>query len=134
MKVVKVSDTYGTDREVHCPRGGFVSYRPVVARDEMGFSICKTVVPRGDWQHWRYDNHCEACFCVEGRGWLKNVTTGDQYLIEPGSIYLVERGDDHLFKAETHQVVLISIFNPPLVGDEVHDKSGTYPAELKIGS
>jgi L-ectoine synthase len=128
MKVVKVADTLGTEREVHCPHGGFISYRMALAKDGMGFSVHYTVIPQGGWQHWHYKRHLEACFCIKGRGWLKEIEHPLQrtHLIEPGTMYLLDSHDDHMFKAETVEVVLISIFNPAVAGNEVHDADGSY--------
>ena len=126
MKVVKAADVINTERHVECPKGGFTSTRVVVASDNMGFSVNKTVIPRNGWQHWHYKEHLEACYCVAGRGWLKNRETNETFLIEPNTVYMLDKHDNHEFRAETNIVVLISIFNPPLKGTELHDESGSY--------
>ena len=126
MKISKVSDVLGTERHVECPKGGFTSSRVVVASDNMGFSVNKTIIPRNGWQHWHYEEHVEACYCIEGRGWIKSLETGELHLIEPDTVYILDKHDDHMFKAETSRVVLISVFNPPLKGTELHDESGSY--------
>jgi L-ectoine synthase len=63
MKVLIMEDLIGTSREV--VGEGFVSYRYVLARDGMGFSLHKTVIPKGEPLHWHYTNHLEACFRLD---------------------------------------------------------------------
>lgn len=123
MKVVDVSTLIGTEREVHGE--GFTSIRPVLASDGMGFSIHKTIIPSGEAHRWHYKNHLEACYCIEGRGVLINLTTGDVYSIWKDCVYILNDHDDHSFRA-IDDVVLISVFNPPCTGNEIHRKDGSY--------
>lgn len=125
MKVIKLTDIRETEREVRCPKGGFVSFRYLLKSDGMGFSLHKTVVPKGDAQHWHYRNHLEACYCVVGEGVLTNLETGKQYLIQPDTCYVLNNHDDHTFQA-IEETVLISVFNPPVTGKEVHGADGSY--------
>lgn len=123
MKVFDVDTLKGTDREVQFTGG--TSLRPILASDNMGFTFCKTFVPEGGPHHWHYKNHLECCYCISGRGELVNLTTHKVYEIVPDTIYILDKHDDHTFKAIT-DCVLISIFNPPLNGNESHDKNGVY--------
>ena len=125
MKVVYLNEVVGTHRDVECPNGGFRSLRYLLERDGMGFSLHKTLIPKGEAQHWHYTNHLEACFCVEGTGVLTNLETGKNYLIHKDSCYVLDNNDDHTFQAH-EDVVLISVFNPPVTGREVHDENGSY--------
>jgi L-ectoine synthase len=125
MKVINLKDVIRSKQDVHCPNGGFISYRYLLERDNMGFGLCKTMIPRNDAQHWHYENHLEACFCISGYGILTNLETGDEFEIVPDTCYVLDNHDDHEFRAIT-DVVLISIFNPPLTGKEVHNKDGSY--------
>lgn len=125
MKVIELEDIAGTGRQVDCPHGGFISYRYLLACDGMGFSLHKTVIPKGDSQHWHYKNHLEACYCIEGRGLLTHRQSGQTWEIKPGSCYVLDSHDDHSFQA-LEDVVLISVFNPPVTGREVHGEDGSY--------
>jgi L-ectoine synthase len=125
MKVLHYEHIAGTDREVHCPNGGFVSYRYLLEKDGMGFSLHRTFIPKGPQQRWHYKRHKEACFCIQGRGFLTNAASGETFLIEPGVCYVLDKHDEHYFRA-IEDVVLISVFNPPVTGSEVHDESGSY--------
>jgi L-ectoine synthase len=125
MFIRKIDEIEGTEREVQCPHGGFVSYRVLLARDGMGFGLHKTFVPKGERQHWHYRRHKEACYCVMGRGYLTNIETGEVHEITPDTVYVLDKHDDHYFQA-IDDVVLVSVFNPPVTGAEVHDADGSY--------
>lgn len=127
MKIVQISDLFGTDRAVQCPNQGFTSYRALLARDGMGFSLHKTVIPAGEPQHWHYKHHLEACYCIQGVGVLTNLETGEKHVISPDTVYVLDNHDDHTFQA-LEDVVLISVFNPPVTGQEVHGADGSYEA------
>jgi len=125
MKIIKLSELAGTEREVRCPKGGFVSFRFLLERDGMGFSLHKTVIPKGDKQHWHYKRHLEACYCVSGHGIIRDISSGDCHEILPDTLYALNNHDDHEFQA-LEETVLISVFNPPVRGIEVHKEDGSY--------
>lgn len=129
MKIVKLTDIENTDREVHCPNKGFISYRYLLEKDGMGFSVHKTVIPAGVKQHWHYKNHLEACFCIQGVGMLLTWDSSGERCksteIVVDTLYALDKNDEHWFTA-IEDVVLISIFNPPLTGSEVHREDGSY--------
>ncbi len=110
---------------VECPNKGFISLRYLLAKDGMGFSLHKTIIPKGPPQHWHYKHHKEACFCVSGGGWLTNLKTGERHAIGPDSTYVLDENDNHTFEA-VYDTVLISVFNPPVTGREVHREDGSY--------
>lgn len=129
MKIVNVKNLANTERHVKCPKGGFESFRALLERDGMGFSLHKTVIPKGEPQHWHYKYHLEACYCIEGEGEITNLETGEKHTIKPDVVYVLDKHDDHLFQAFTNRVVLISVFNPPVKGGEVHREDGSYSLE-----
>lgn len=110
---------------VECPKGGFLSNRYLLGKDNLGFSLTKTVIPVGEVQNWHYKNHLEACLCIEGEGILTDVETSKEYHIKKDVMYALDKNDNHLFKA-TKECVLICVFNPPLTGNEVHKKDNSY--------
>lgn len=125
MKVTSVQELRGSSREVHCPNGGFVSTRLILALDGMGYAVTHTFVPKGEPQTWHYKNHLESCFCMSGRGLLTNLETGDKFTITPGALYALDKHDKHTFQA-LEDTVLICVFNPPLTGREVHGMDHSY--------
>lgn len=125
MKIRRISEIEGTSKEVRCPRGGFISRRLLLASDNMGYSMSHTIVPVNGMQRWHYKHHLESCYCIQGHGILTDMATGEQHQILPGTLYILDKHDDHTFSAlsETH---LVCVFNPPLKGHELHREDGSY--------
>jgi len=100
--------------------GNGTSYRLLVAKDNMGFAVAHTVVRAGSKSLLQYRRHLEACYCISGRG---KVIAGDvSYEIKPGVIYALDQHDEHFLIADPEaDMELISVFNPPLRGDERHN-------------
>lgn len=101
--------------------GNGLSYRLLVEQDNMGFTVAHTVVKAGSKSPLHYRNHLEACYCIAGRG---QVIAGDGTVheLEPGVIYALDQHDEHfLIAAPDSDLELISVFNPPLRGDERHN-------------
>lgn len=119
MKVIHTKDAIAVEGL------GFISHRILLAKDGMGFSLHKTVIPTGEPRHWHYKEHLEACYCVSGLGILKNISTGQEYEIKPDVTYVLDSHDPHTFQA-LQDTVLISVFNPPVTGDEIHGEDGSY--------
>ena len=125
MIVTNINEIKGTDRDVQGV--GFNSLRLLLKKDGMGFSVHHTSIPKGTKETWHYKNHLEACYCVSGAAELESG--GNVYHIGSGSIYALDKNDRHTFTALT-DVVLISIFNPPVTGREIHREDGSYEADL----
>lgn len=125
MKVKRLDDMATVGREIHCPKGGFVSSRFLLESDGMGFTLTHTFIPKGMPQTWHYKNHLEACYCISGEAVLGNMETGEKFKIEPGTMYALDKHDKHLFMA-LEDTCLICVFNPPLKGEEVHGEDGSY--------
>lgn len=127
MKVRTIKEIENTERDVNFKEGK--SLRLVLAKDNMGFSIHKTIIPKGQKGHWHYKHHLESCYCIQGSGILTNLETNEVFKIEVDTIYSLDDNDNHTFEA-LEDVVLISIFNPPVTGNEVHQKDGSYTMNL----
>lgn len=112
-------------REIKCPSGGFVSKRMLLESDGMGYTITHTTVTAGMRQVWHYKNHLESCYCLKGYAKLKNLETGEEYVITAGVMYVLDKHDKHEFYAEI-ETELLCVFNPPLKGKEIHQKDGSY--------
>ena len=108
---------------------GGTSYRTVLEKDKLGFAMMETRIDKGGPYKWHYKNHQEACMCLSGEGIIEDLTTGEKSNIYPGITYLVDEYQPHLFTALT-DVVLVSVFNPPLTGQETHDEDGSYKLDL----
>lgn len=101
--------------------GNGTSHRLLTQQDGMGFTVCHTTVKAGTESHLEYKNHLEACYCIAGSGEIE-TTDGKVHRIEPGTIYALDQHDRHFMRADAqHDMILVSVFNPPLNGQEVHD-------------
>jgi len=127
MKVRTIKECENTERDVNFKEGK--SRRVVLAKDNMGFSIHKTIIPKGQKGHWHYKHHLESCYCIQGMGVLTDLTTGEKHAINVDTVYSLDDNDNHTFEA-IEDVVLISVFNPPVTGDEIHQKDGSYKSDL----
>jgi L-ectoine synthase len=102
------------------------SARFLTAADGLGFSYNENRVSKGSEAVLWYRNHWEANYIVSGRAAVTDLTTGEAWELDPGDVYIVGPNDRHIFKVldDEHH---ISVFCPPLRGDERHDAEGTYP-------
>ena len=126
MIVRTTQEISGTEREVADPKGNWVSKRIVLGGDGVGFSFHETTIKAGSVNEFHYANHIEAVWLVEGTGSLLDRETGIVYELGPGRMYLLNEHDRHTVTAET-QMRMLCVFNPPVVGTEVHDENGVYP-------
>jgi len=125
MKIRTIKQLENTER--HVKGVGFDSIRVLLERDGMGFSLHKTIIPKGGPYNWHYKNHLEACYCIAGGGIIVNLDNGECHEIKPDTTYILDNHDNHTFEA-IEDTVLISVFNPPVKGNEVHREDGSYEA------
>ena len=104
------------------------STRLLLKNDQMGFSFHITTIYARSETHICYQHHLEAVYCISGEGEVKTLSDGKVHPIRPGTLYALDRHDDHLLRGIT-EMKLACVFNPPLTGKEVHDKNGVYPLE-----
>ncbi|WP_354598025.1 ectoine synthase [Streptomyces sp. JL1001] len=103
--------------------GNGTSHRLLTQADEMGFAVAVTLVRAGTTSALQYRNHLEACFCVAGSGEVVEKD-GTHHKILPGMIYALDQHDPHyLVASDDEDLHLISVFNPPIVGNEKHTLS-----------
>lgn len=119
MFVRSRQDVESTERFVEWGNG--TSHRMITAQDGMGFTVCHTVVRKGTTSLLQYRNHLEACYCIAGEGEVEDMQ-GNRYPIHEGDIYVLDKHDRHYLRGgQTSDLVLVSVFNPPLQGSEKHD-------------
>jgi len=120
MIVRTMSEIAGTDRDVNWGNGQ--SRRFLLEADGMGFAFTETLILAGTDIFIQYRNHLEACYCIEGEGEIQNES-GEKYPITKGTLYALDQHDPHYLRAWS-DMRLISVFNPPIKGDERHNLSG----------
>ena len=124
MIVRKLDELAGSEREVHAPN--WTSRRLLLHGDGMGFSLHDTVIKPGTTTEIHYQNHLEAVYCIQGKGEVTVLATGEKIPIQDGTVYALDGHERHLLSAET-EMRMICVFNPALVGPETHDENGVYP-------
>jgi L-ectoine synthase len=93
----------------------------------MGVTLTDAILEPGLDQAWWYRNHLEAVYCLEGEGTLEDLSTGQVHVIKPGTLYALDKHDRHRLKVKSRMRVVCT-FVPPLLGGEMHDAEGSYPA------
>ena len=103
------------------------STRMILRDDKMGFSFHITRIFAGTETHIWYKHHLESVYCIRGRGEVETIADGEVHPIEPGTVYILDKNDEHYLRA-FEELEVACVFNPPLTGLEVHDEEGVYPA------
>lgn len=125
MIIRTLNEIMNSDRVVEDPQGQWISHRLLLEQDGMGFSFNITEIKQNCNAVMEYKNHLEACYCISGEGEIIDQQ-GTRYSIKPGTIYALNKHDRHTLIAHK-TMLLVSVFNPPLVGSEVHQADGSYP-------
>jgi L-ectoine synthase len=100
--------------------GNGTSHRLLVEADNMGFALAHTVVRAGTESKLEYRRNLEACYCIGGSGIVED-TDGNVVNLKPGVLYALNNNDRHFLRADPDEdLELISVFNPPIRGDEQH--------------
>lgn len=106
------------------------SVRLLLKSDGMGFSLHVTTIYPNTITPMCYQNHLEAVLCIEGEGEVEDMDQDTVHPIKPGTLYALDRHDRHILRART-KMRMVCVFNPPLLGKEVHDKHGAYPLQAE---
>ncbi|EAY57667.1 MAG: Ectoine synthase [Leptospirillum rubarum] len=128
MIVRTLEEAERSERRVVTPT--WESTRLLLKNDRMGFSFHITTIYANTETHICYQNHLEAVYCISGEGVVETLADGVVHKIRPGTLYVLDRHDDHLLRGIT-EMKLACVFNPPLSGKEVHDEKGVYPLEAE---
>lgn len=132
MIVRHIDEVKGTRFEVEAEN--WTSYRFLLARDGMGFSMHETHIhPNTETRMW-YKNHLEAVYCIEGEGEIEELASGKVHPIRPGTLYALNEHDEHKLRGGKRGLRLVCVFNPPVTGEETHDASGAYPLPAESGA
>ncbi|MDR9484966.1 MULTISPECIES: ectoine synthase [Sediminimonas] len=125
MIVRDFNDLTNTDRTVSDAQ--WTSVRMLLADDGMGFSFHITFLEAGSEHTFHYKNHFESVYCMQGKGSITDLATGETYEIKPGVMYALNEHDKHTLRAD-EELVMACCFNPPVTGKEVHQADGSYAA------
>jgi len=125
MIVRTLEECENSSRKIESETGTWNSVRMSLKDDKMGFSFhITTIYANTETPIW-YQNHLEAVYCISGEGEIETVDDGKVYPIKPGTLYLLDQHDQHLLRGKT-EMKMACVFNPPLIGNEVHNAEGAY--------
>ncbi len=102
------------------------STRFLTIPDGMGFTMSDVRVADGMSSVLWYRHHWEANYIVAGRGTVRDLERDRSWPLASGTLYTVGPKDRHLVDPDD-DLHVVSVFNPPLAGDEAHDSDGSYP-------
>lgn len=128
MIVRSLLDIDDTDHDIKT--SNWRSKRIVLASEGVGFSLHETVLYAGKINDFWYAHHVEAVLVIDGRGTLIDKSSGENYELKPGTLYLLDGHEKHRILPET-DIRAVCVFNPALTGGEMHDEHGTYPPAPK---
>jgi L-ectoine synthase len=129
MIVRNLNDIENTERTIKADN--WESTRMLLKNDNMGFSFHITTIYANTETHIWYQNHLESVYCMSGDGEIETLADGKIYPIEPGTLYILDKHDEHLLRANK-EMKMACVFNPPLNGKETHNAEGVYPLEAEI--
>lgn len=125
MIVRTLKDAENSDRRVVTKT--WESTRMLLKEDNMGFSFHITTIYANTETHIWYQNHLESVYCISGNGEIETLADGKVYPIEAGTLYILDKHDEHVLRGGSEDMKMACVFNPPLNGKEVHDENGVYP-------
>ncbi|NUY55792.1 MULTISPECIES: ectoine synthase [Salinivibrio] len=126
MIVRTLEECQNSDRRVVAEN--WESVRMLLRDDNMGFSFHITTIYANTDTHIHYQNHLESVYCMSGEGEIETTDDGKVYPIKPGTLYILDKHDEHQLRANKGvDMVMACVFNPPITGKETHDENGVYP-------
>ena len=126
MFVRTIDEIREQGRELTLLDGRARSARFLTSADGMGFSFHDVGLEAGAEVTLWYKNHWEANYIIAGAGTVEDLTSGESWLLGPGSLYTVGPTDRHRMRV-TETFHLVSVFCPSITGNESHDADGSYP-------
>ena len=123
MFVKNAGEMRRAGHEVIAANGQARTIRMLTKADGVGFGLSDVHLDAGAEAILWYKHHWEANHIISGNGEVTDLATGRTWNLEPGMAYNVGPKDRHRLRANT-DIHLLSVFCPPLVGDEQHDEDG----------
>lgn len=123
MFVKRADDMRREGKELLAAAGKARTIRMLTKADDLGFGFSDVHLAAGAEPTLWYKHHWEANHVLSGTGEITDLTTGQAWPIGPSVSYCVGPKHRHRIRAHT-DIHLVSIFCPPLVGDEQHDADG----------
>ncbi len=115
IRTVQKSDLEGTERHVKAET--YETYRFLLESDHTGVTVTDIVLKPGIEAEYGYDKHIEIAYCIEGKATLTDLATRKVHDIQPGTLWVADKGARFLFTAD-EPTRLICVFNPAFLGHE----------------
>jgi L-ectoine synthase len=132
MLIRSMRELEAQGRVISISHGRSTAVRVLTKSDGLNFSISEARAQQPGQSDLWYKNHWEANYVRAGNATLEDRTTGQRWALEPGVLYCVGPKDKHRIIREDTRMRIISVFNPPIVGNETHDADGAYPPSGNI--
>jgi L-ectoine synthase len=123
MFVKRADEMRRAGKEMIAANGQARTVRMLTKADGLGFGFSDVHLAAGAEAILWYKHHWEANHIISGTGEVTDLATGQTWKLEPSMAYNVGPKDRHRVRAYT-DIHLVSVFCPPLVGNEQHDKDG----------
>jgi L-ectoine synthase len=124
MIVKHKAELQGTERALQTE--DFSTTRFLLREDGVGLTMTDVTYHASVDATYRYKNHVEVVYCLEGEATLEDLETGEVHQIRPGTLWALPHHERVRYVSIT-PTRLISIFVPALVGPELHDEEGSFP-------
>ncbi len=123
MFVKRVDEMRQAGKEMITSNGQARTIRMLTNADDVGFGFSDVRLAAGAEAFLWYKHHWQANHIISGSGEVTDITTGQTWELGPSMAYNVGPKDRHRVRAHT-DIHLLSVFSPPLMGDEQHDEDG----------
>jgi L-ectoine synthase len=124
MFVKRSQDMREAGKEMIVAGGKARTIRMLTQGDDVGFGLSDVHFDVGAEAVLWYKHHWEANHILAGTAEVTDLASKKSWRLKPGMAYYVGPRDRHLVRAIT-DLHLLSIFSPPLKGDEQHDADGS---------
>jgi L-ectoine synthase len=115
-------------RVISISHGKATAVRLLTKADGLNFSVSEARGSKAGVSTLWYKNHWEANYVRSGSATLEDCNSGQRWPLAPGVLYCVGPLDKHrIIREVDSDMRLISVFSPPIIGQETHDEDGAYP-------
>src|SRR5206468_3716424 len=129
MLIRTMQELESQGRVVSISQGKSTAVRLLTKADGLNFSISEARAQKARQAELWYKNHWEANYVRAGHATLEDRTTGQRWTLEPGVLYCVGPKDKHRIIRDDARLRIISVFNPPLGGNETHRRGRRLSAD-----
>ncbi|EQC33162.1 hypothetical protein SDRG_09148 [Saprolegnia diclina VS20] len=107
-----------------------VESRRYLTRDDgLGFSLQHEIISKGTPLRLHMKNHVQAMYVILGEGSLEiHSAVHHSHALSPGTCIAIDEQEDFSIVASSAELHVLSVTNPPLVGDEGPDSDRVIPA------